>query len=243
MIIYKFDFNYIYLEYIIGCMNTKLPTDIIGYIFEKIINGDENNINIDVDFRKAGVSDVDRLNQSAILVDYNKNRYTAHYKNISLTCKSWKCTIDSIVEHIRFSSNKRISPANLTIFLSKYKNLKSLYFDRCKWLTEDHLTALVNTRLELLSVDETKIESLAKMPANSVKYLYTRGGVVRAGYNKFPMVEFINASSSSLIDLYVLNNCKELKNIILSFTYVTDISPLLEYNKKLENIDLSFSYA
>jgi Leucine-rich repeat (LRR) protein len=81
------------------------------------------------------------------------------------------------------------------------------------------------------------------MPVNSVKYLYTRGGVVRAGYNKFPMVEFINASSSSLIDLYVLNNCKELKNIILSFTYVTDISPLLEYNKKLENIDLSFSYA
>ncbi len=197
-------------------MNTKLPTDIIEYIFEKIINGD---------------------------IDYNKNRYTAHYKNISLACKSWKCTIDSIIEHIRFSSKKRISPANLNIFLSKYKNLKSLYFDRCKWLTEDHLPVLVNTRLELLSVDETKIESLAKMPANSVKYLYTRGGVVRAGYNKFPMVEFINASSSSLIDLYVLNNCKELKNIILSFTYVTDISPLLEYNKKLENIDLSFSYA
>ena len=222
-------------------MNTKLPTDIILYIFEKIINGDENNINIDRFNRPAIL--VDHPERPAILVDYNKNRYTTHYKNISLTCKSWKSTIDSIVEHIRFSSKKRISPANLNIFLSKYKNLKSLYFDRCKWLTEDHLPVLVNTRLELLSVDETKIESLAKMPVNSVKYLYTRGGVVRAGYNKFPMVEFINASSSSLIDLYVLNNCKELKNIILSFTYVTDISPLLEYNKKLENIDLSFSYA
>jgi hypothetical protein len=222
-------------------MNTKLPTDIIEYIFEKIINGDENKINIDRG--AAGFSEVDRLNHPAILVDFNKNKYMEHYKNISLTCKSWKYIIDSIVEHIRFSSKKRISPGNLNIFLSKYKNLKSLYFDKCKWLTEDHLPALVNTRLELLSVDETKIESLVKMPVNNVKYLYTRGGVVRAGYNKFPMVEFINASSSSLIDLYVLNTCKELKNIILSFTYVTDISPLLEYNKKLENIDLSFSYA
>lgn len=224
----------------------KLPTDILEYIIKLCMplspcenhqEGRPSCLSTPIGSTGLNIGDMRE-------VDFNKYRYRVEYSSISLTCKLWKFIIDSLVTQIRFSANKRISPANLNIFLSRFSNLQSLYFDRCRWLNTDHLASLDNIKtLELLSFDETRLESLSKMPTNNVKFLYTRGGAIRAGYDKFPAVEFINASSSSLLDLYTLHKCTELKILILSFTYVIDTSPLIKYNTKLEKLDLSNSYA
>jgi len=224
----------------------KLPTDILEYIIKLCMplspgenhqEGRPSCLSIPIESSGLNIGDMRE-------VDFNKYRYKGEYSSISLTCKLWKFIIDSLVTQLRFSANKRISPTNLNIFLSRFSKLQSLYFDRCRWLNTDHLASLDNIKtLELLSFDETRLESLSKMPTNNVKFLYTRGGAIRAGYDKFPAVEFINASSSSLLDLYTLHKCTELKILILSFTYVIDTSPLIKYNTKLEKIDLSNSYA
>ena len=224
----------------------KLPTDILEYIIKLCMPLSPCDLKSSANLSGFAPHAVGELAPSRSMreVDFNKYRYRVEYSSISLTCKLWKFIIDSLVTQIRFSANKRISPANLNIFLSRFSNLQSLYFDRCRWLNTDHLASLDNIKtLELLSFDETRLESLSKMPTNNVKFLYTRGGAIRAGYDKFPAVEFINASSSSLLDLYTLHKCTELKILILSFTYVIDTSPLIKYNTKLEKLDLTNSYA
>jgi Leucine-rich repeat (LRR) protein len=211
----------------------NICTDILEVIFKKYISTEEGD-------KPAYLAET-RENEGALgELNYNKN--TRNISNISLVCKEWRYLINELIQTIRFSSIKRISAKNLSIVLSRYKNIKNIYFEKCRWFTVDHFTSLENKpKLELLSLDETKLESMKKMPANNIKTLFTRGSNIKTGFDRFKMVEFINCSSSSIIDLYVLRDCKELKILILSFTYVNDISHLILYNTKLEKLDLSFS--
>ena len=175
------------------------------------------------------------------ILDYNKKYYNKDFSCISEVCKEWNYTIKNNVEKIRFSEKKRISPLILAKTLSVYKNITNLYFDNCKWLSNDHMPYLgIPTKLNLISFDFTRLETLAFMPRNNnVKYLFTRGGCIRAGFNQFQGVEFINAASSSIYDLYVLKECALLKTLILSFTYVTNLNPVFLYCKQIEKIDTS----
>lgn len=163
-----------------------------------------------------------------------------NFININLVSKYWNYLSCSLIKKIKFDPKKRISVSKLGEILTKYKDVTDLNFEYCRWFTNEHFKCFGNLKyLNILSLDSTGLETLAYMPPNKVKYLFTRGGAIRAGFNKFPDVEFINASSSALSDLYTLKECKNLKTLILSFTYTCNLEPLITYNKNLQKLDIS----